>query len=148
MRRPALLVVLVLVACGACDAFSPDVGAPLVARCTEEDSDPDETVSFRDDILPLFEEYCVRCHTPGGDSPVGIEVGGLDLSSYSTLRAGGVVSGSTIVLGGDPCASVLRQKLGPAPPFGGRMPLNGPPFLGEGELQLVHDWIAEGAREN
>ena len=131
-----------------CDYLTPEVGAPLVARCTDDDSDPDTQVSFRQDILPLFEEYCVGCHTPGGRSPIGIEVGRLNLESYTSLRAGGAISGSNVIQPGQPCASVLHQKLGPAPPFGGRMPLNGPPFVDEDEILLVHDWIAEGAREN
>jgi hypothetical protein len=38
--------------------------------------------------------------------------------------------------------------VGEAPPFGARMPLNGPPFLDERDRQLLADWIAEGADDN
>ena len=47
-----------------------------------------------------------------------------------------------------PCESVIVQKLSLAPPFGARMPYNGPPYFTAAELTLVRDWIAEGARNN
>ena len=75
-------------------------------------------------------------------------MGGLDLTSYATLREGGVVSETDIVVPGRPCDSVLVQKISGSPPFGARMPLGGPPYLSEDEQQLVRDWIAEGARDN
>jgi mono/diheme cytochrome c family protein len=144
----AVLAVLAVLPTSGCDLFSPEVGAPLLARCADEDSDPGRAVSFRGDLAPLFQTRCAGCHTAGGAAPIGLEIGGLDLASYSTLRAGGAVSGARVVVPGQPCASALVQKLGPAPPFGARMPLSGPPFLDDADLQLVHDWIAEGARED
>jgi hypothetical protein len=135
-------------AAGCVDDFKPEVGPPLASSCGDGDSNPAAAVSFASDIAPLLADMCSRCHTPGGAAPVGLEIGGLDVSSYSTLRAGGVVSGTRIVVDGQPCASALVQKLRPEVPFGARMPLNGPPFLDADKIQLVHDWIAEGAREN
>jgi len=35
-----------------------------------------------------------------------------------------------------------------APPFGSRMPSNGPPYFSPGERALIADWIAEGANDN
>jgi hypothetical protein len=37
------------------------------------------------------------------------------------------------------------QKISAAPPFGARMPLDGPPFLSASQIQVISDWIAEGA---
>jgi len=148
MRAAALLLALA----GCLDPLAPEVGPPLHARCLGQDSEPSTDVSFEQDIRrDIFEgeEYhCAACHTPGGETPIGLEVGGLDLSSYSSLRAGGAISGDQVVIPGDPCASLLVQKLGEAPPFGGRMPLSGPPFVDEEELQIIIDWIAEGAPDN
>jgi len=53
-----------------------------------------------------------------------------------------------IVVPGQPCASILYLKVDEAPPFGARMPLDGPPFWTEDEIQRLHDWIAEGAGDN
>jgi hypothetical protein len=80
--------------------------------------------------------------------PSGIEQGGLDLGSITSLRAGGRNSGADIVIAGDPCSSLLVQKLESTPPFGSRMPLDGPPYLEPDEIGLIRDWIAEGALEN
>jgi hypothetical protein len=142
--RPALLALLL----AACGDWVPDVGAPLVGRCVDADSDPSTAVSFSRDLQPLIMMNCAACHTPTGKTPIGLEVGRLDLSSYRTLRAGGAVSGSAIVTPGSPCESIVVQKISPAPPFGARMPLAGPPFLTDAEQQLFRDWIAEGAHDN
>lgn len=142
MRSLALLGLLL--AAGCIDAFDPQVGAARSQLCLDEDSDPSTEVTYAE-VREIFDEYCFNCHTPTGRAPIGIEVGGLDLSTYDTLRAGGVVSRGDIVVPGRPCASVLIQKIRPSPPFGARMPLNGPPFVDEDEIQLLADWVAEGA---
>lgn len=142
MRRVAILAVLLSTAC--LEPFDPQVGAPLSQRCLDEDSDPATDVSYAE-VVEIFDEYCFRCHTPTGRVPIGVEVGGLDLSTYDTLRAGGVVGRADVVIPARPCSSVLIQKLRAAPPFGARMPLNGPPFVEEAEIQLLADWVAEGA---
>ncbi len=140
---------LLLLLAGCLDAVAPDVGPPLRPICDNVDSDPASTVSFETDLRAgLFEVHCTRCHTPGGDTPIGLDVGGLDLTSYETLRRGGVQSGEDIARPGDPCGSLLLQKVGAAAPFGARMPLDGPPYLGAREQRLIADWIAEGAVAN
>jgi mono/diheme cytochrome c family protein len=144
----AALLPLGLVLCGACAAFEPEVGKLLEERCDDADSDPARPTRFSLHVRPLLEERCVGCHTPGGFAPIGVEVGGLDLSTYASLRAGGVVSGARIIVPGSPCASALLDKVGPSPSFGARMPLSGPPFLEDDQIQLLADWVAEGARED
>lgn len=152
IARALGLGIAVALGAGCLDSFEPDVGEPIQALCTDEDSDPSTPVSFLTDIQAgLFERpdlACTVCHTPGGATPIGLRTSGLNLSSYASLLRGGDDSGADIVVPGRPCESVLFQKVSPAPPFGARMPLDGPPFLGERELQLVADWIAEGADED
>jgi hypothetical protein len=134
-------VVPVLLLAGCIELLEqPDVG-PIASdpRC-DEDGDAAPT-SFSDDIEPILRSACVRCH--GGDQVES----GLDVTSYSALRAGGTRSVQTIVIAGKPCTSVLYQKLTEAPPFGSRMPRATTP-LSVAEQQLVHDWIAEGALDN
>lgn len=141
------LVAIVVATTGCLEALGPELGPEIVA-CVPEDSDPQRTISFRTDVLDgLFTRYCAKCHTPGAVNPIGISMGGLDLSGYASLRTGGVNSGADVVVDGNPCRSVLSQKLGEAPPFGARMPRGGP-FLDLAEQQVIADWIAEGARDN
>ena len=148
MNRPLALLVVAVTGCGA---LEPDVGPLLAGTCDNADSDPDASVSFSASIRPLIARPVggCSCHLPSstGAGP-GIQLSGLDLSSLSSLRRGGNLSSLQIVVPGQPCASVLFQKVSEAPPFGSRMPLGGPPFLSADELALIHDWIAEGASEN
>ncbi len=134
------------------DSLAPEVGQELVFECSDEDSDPSRPVSFQRDIVEgIFERDitgCNYCHTPDGPIPIGLQVGQLDVSSHELLLQGGLISRSSIVLPGRPCDSILTQKIAPSAPFGGQMPLNGPPYLSAAEQQLIHDWIAEGALDN
>ncbi len=148
-RYLGVLVAAVALSGGCLDMIEPDVGPPTSEICRNEDSDPDTDVSYSIDIAEgIFSQLCFDCHHPQGATPLGIEVAGLDLSSYASLRRGGTTSGANIVAEGMPCDSVLWQKLAAGPPFGSRMPLSGPPFLSLQERRLISDWIAEGARDN
>jgi hypothetical protein len=116
-------------ATGCLDALGPDVG-PLAAptsSCDAEDSNPALDVHFQADLLDgvfaAVDANCDGCHTNGGD---GVLISGFDTTSYSTVRLGGGRSGAAIVIDGNPCDSILVQKLDVSPPFGARMPRNGP----------------------
>jgi hypothetical protein len=86
------------------------------------------------------------CHDPkkGGSA---IDLVGFSIENYAKIRRGGVNSGDKIVVAGDPCDSILYQKLGEAPPFGVRMPTFGP-YLSREDMALLHDWISEGAHDD
>ena len=150
--RVATAVTIAVLATGCTGALDPDVGPPLRAACTDADSDPVAAVSYQHDLVDgIFRRAdldCVHCHTAEGDSPLGLFVGGLDLGSYDGLRQGGAQAGAAVVVPGRPCASALYRKVVPGPPFGGRMPLDGPPYLTAADVQVIVDWIAEGARDN
>ncbi|WP_152629811.1 c-type cytochrome domain-containing protein [Haliangium ochraceum] len=155
---PACAVpVLALIALGslsACilDPLAPEVGEELASDCDNADSDPDTPVQYSSDIVQrIFERDevgCLFCHAPDADIPIGFQQSQLDVSSYESLRQGGLISRTGIVVPGRPCDSILLQKVSEVPPYGQRMPFNGPPFLAEQEIQLIHDWIAEGAQNN
>lgn len=155
LLRAAALVVPALtgLAAGAgCGDLDPTVG-PLVSTgpCSNEDSRPGQDVSFSRDIAPIFRGDVgpgCRCHLPDEPDPIGLELAMLDLSSYATLRAGGAMSGPDIVIPGEPCRSLLVLKVSPTPPFGSRMPFDGPPTLDAETRQRIADWIAEGAEDD
>jgi hypothetical protein len=148
----ALLASAGLSACAA-EALEPELGPRRAGLCEPEDSEPDHSVSFKNDVLALFERMPDKgpgcsCHLPASRRASGLELTGLDLSSYAGLMGGGDNSRDMIVVPGDPCASIVLQKVSGAPPFGARMPSNGPPYLTPREQQLLADWIAEGAHDN
>jgi len=92
---------------------------------------------------------CVQCHTNQGRNPAG----GLNLAGdpYSALVGKPSVGkpGAILVIPGDPESSYLYQKLeGTAGIAGLRMPRNGPPFLTDGQIEVIERWIEEGAKNN
>jgi len=135
------------------DTLEPDVGEPRAGLCEPVDSNPDKAVSWENDLMPLIKRSngnggC-SCHLPTNSRTSGIEIGGLDLSTYDkTMRGGKQAPAGKIVVAGDPCQSALLTKVTPAPPFGGRMPSDGPPYFTPAEQALLSDWIAEGAHDN
>jgi hypothetical protein len=157
VRSPALWLALLL-AFGACElTYEPEVGPLLrteadgggpfdggpVGTLPCADSDPAVDVSLALDVRPLM------YRSPGGCScHADSTTSGFNLASYELLLRGGLNSGQRIIVAGAPCDSILVQKLGPTPPFGSRMPFNGPPYFTPDELALLMDWIAEGARDN
>ena len=145
------LVITCLVTSGCVMDLQPEVGELQAGQCRSQDSDPEIEVSFAADILPIFTREqgpgC-GCHLSTSPSASGIRLVGLDLTEYGPLMRGGDNSRQTIVVPGDPCASILLQKVSAGPPFGSRMPSNGPPYLSHDDRQLLSDWIAEGAHDN
>ena len=91
--------------------------------------------SFQDDILPILMNRCAfaGCHVAGGP-------GGIDLRTYDALIAGG--SKGAIVIAGNARRSELVEQI-----VEGEMPPSGPP-LPASQIQLIIDWINEGAKNN
>ena len=90
---------------------------------------------FQDDILPILTNRCAfaGCHVAGGP-------GGIDLRTYNAVIAGG--SKGAIVIAGDAGESELVKQI-----VEGKMPPSGPP-LPAAQIQLIIDWINEGAKNN
>jgi hypothetical protein len=134
-----LLVASTALLCSCIASLEPDVGEVAADVCKNEDSNPEVDVTFTVDILPKLRGGC-SCHGPSESS-------GLNVSDYGLLRRGGNNSRESIVIPGDPCASIIYQKLSDSPPFGSRMPTGGP-YWSRADMALLHDWIAEGASED
>ena len=89
------------------------------------------------DVQSIFQSHCVKCHS-GFDAPMGLELG-----QYQTAMSGSWTG--PVILEGDPEGSPLVHRItGQAQP---QMPLDGPPFLSEAEIQLIVDWIAGGVKD-
>ena len=69
---------------------------------------------------------------------------GSSAASYLMVKLEGTQSS---ILGGGGCAacSVLGISVGDC---GGRMPLSGPPYLPDAEIQRIGEWIDQGAPDN
>lgn len=170
MQRPlsarisSLFVLAIPAAFVACLDLNPTVGnRPLTDEERNPPKDggvtfdaPDEagrTVYFGRDIRPRINRSatdpdpgCFPCHDGHAAKHVGVDLGGLDMSTLGKLRQGGGTSGSKIVVPGDPAASAIVQKLKGTYPYGTRMPKSGPPFWSDDAIALVEQWIREGAQ--
>ncbi|MBN2386660.1 MAG: c-type cytochrome [Anaerolineales bacterium] len=91
-------------------------------------------VGFTNDILPIFQANCTRCH---GSSR---QQGGLRLDSYAAVILGS--EDGAVVLAGDAANSLLVQLV-----EAGRMPRNSA-RLTESDIQAIVDWINAGALDN
>ncbi len=115
---------------------------------------------FAAQIQPIFDTNCIRCHARGGigfNATGGEQNNGLDLTEGNSH--GNLVDQVTFeapdvaprwrVLSGEADSSYIVQKISSASPkVGSRMPLDGPPFLSQSEIQLIIDWIEQGAPDN
>ncbi|MCU0485092.1 MAG: hypothetical protein MUC85_03180 [Anaerolineales bacterium] len=128
---------LFLVACGASTPEASQPSSPAQqeqptqqeAEATSAPADA-SLVSFSQDVLPIFEEYCTKCH---GDTR---QRGGVALHNYSAVQA------SDVIVAQDSAKSLLVSVL-----VSGEMPDDGP-ALDAGLIQTISDWIDAGAPDN
>ncbi len=164
-RSPILIALTASMVVSGCLDLSPTVGhRPLSEEERNAnrdtgvfDNDGGETsmrtVYFDRDIRPMIKRSatdpdakgCYPCHDGRAAKHVGLDLGGLDLSTLGKLRNGGLTSGNEIIVPGQPEKSAIIQKLKGTYPYGTRMPKSGPPFWTDAEIELVAQWIREGA---
>jgi Protein of unknown function (DUF1549)/Protein of unknown function (DUF1553)/Planctomycete cytochrome C len=101
----------------------------VMGRVTAADPAP----SFRDDIRPLLEAKCIRCH---GEK---VHKADLDLSTPAGILKGG--ESGTAIVPGKPEKSPLFEKV-----HKGEMPPAKKDPLSEAEVEAVRRWIADGAK--
>lgn len=127
----------VLVSLGAFGSGTPE--APRTPAETTSSASQD-TVSFADDVLPIFRQRCAECH--GGEDENGevrTEVS-LNLLEYERVMAGSEFG--TVIEAGDPANSFLLDMI-----VDGTMPEQGDP-VPEEEIAVIRAWIEAGAPNN
>ncbi len=130
----------VMVSLGAFESGAPGTPDALRAPSATASSARQDTVSFADDILPIFRQRCAECH--GGEDENGevrTEVS-LNLLEYERVMAGSEFG--TVVEAGDPANSFLLDRI-----VDGTMPEQGDP-VPEEEIALIRAWIEAGALNN
>jgi GTPase len=92
------------------------------------------SLSFTQDVYPIFEASCIKCH--------GVEKvsRGLDLTSYEKTMKGSVKG--PVVLPGDPDNSLLVKLA-----VEGKMPKQGTKLTSE-QIEIVRNWVSQGAPNN
>lgn len=114
------------------DTSVPATEAPTIA--TEPPAADNGDVSFTNDVLPIFQVSCASCHG-------GREIKeGLDLTTYEGTLAGSF--NGTVITPGNADDSYLVHQL-----IEGEMPKRGP-RLADDQIQMIVDWINQGAINN
>jgi mono/diheme cytochrome c family protein len=93
-----------------------------------------EPPTFLDDVLPIFERSCNACHG---------SLGGWDGTTYQAVLESG--DHAPVIIPGEPENSLLVQKMLGTQSVGGIMPPGG--LLPESQVQVIIDWVANGAIE-
>ena len=101
----------------------------LASTAIAEDKPP----TYEDHVLPVFREKCCSCHNADR------KAGGLDLTSYQQMMAGG--NSGDVVVAGDPDDSYLwlvaSHEVEPVmPPDADRVP--------DAMLKVIKEWIVSG----
>lgn len=92
-------------------------------------------VSFSADVLPIFKAKCALCHG---------NMGGWNSSTYESVMTSG--DHAPTVIPGETESSLLAQKITGTHQEGTIMPPSGK--LPQDEIQVILDWITQGAQDN
>ena len=122
MRRIAYIILLVF----------------ILSACKKEYVQPKEipeTVSFSNDIIPIFSSYCVSCHVNGGSFQALILTSDV---AYDQLFTDGMNAPYINLL--DPTSSSLYLKMNTNMPPAG--------LLSSDKMEMILKWIEQGAENN
>lgn len=145
-KRLSLLVALMILtaALAACAPTAPvqPAQAPATNQAPAPTTAPAATaatapaaVSFAQDVQPILEQNCVKCH--GGSDG---RKGDLSLKTYDDLMQGG--QNGKIVLPGNAVNSPLVEVI-----MSGKMPKRAPK-LAQSAIDTISAWVAAGAPNN
>ena len=98
--------------------------------------------SFKQDVLPILEQHCSRCHSPG---QIGYQSIGLDLTNYHGLMTGS--RHGPAVIPHQPQLGTLMKVLDWKKDYYTHMPALGHQLPAK-DLDTIRAWIAGGAKDN
>ena len=98
-------------------------------------------VDYQTQIQTIFNSNCTSCHINGGGY-----FGGLDLSTYENLMLGNSNNGPVVTVGDGANSYIIQKLQGTAP--GSQMPDGGAGPLPSDQINLIAQWIDEGAMNN
>ena len=104
-------------------------------------SKPSKEISFSKDVAPTLSKFCATCHNEDEDHPSQ-----LFLDTYESLMKGG--KHGQAVKPGNAKESLIIQKMDDEPPFGRKMPPSRKPIPSAEQIELLRQWIDQGAKKN
>jgi len=100
--------------------------------------------SYRQDVYPVLERNCFACHLPPDGA--GYRRTGLNLQSYETLMQGTLYG--PVIIPGSSRHSILIMLVEGRADRSMRMPHNRAQPLTSGEIDILRQWVEEGAHNN
>jgi hypothetical protein len=99
-------------------------------------------ISYKADVQPILQQYCIECHGEGGK---GTEKSGLLMTSYESLMKG--TRFGSIIKPGDSLTSVMIMLVeGRADPSI-KMP-HGKETIPKDKIDVLKKWVEQGAKNN
>lgn len=102
------------------------VTTTMLSSCAKNYIESQDEVSFKKDIIPIFEQSCIGCHNSSSTPPILLEN-----SAYSELTDNGFINLSK------PVNSLLLQKLASGHPSSG--------VPNDADYNKIRSWIEVGA---
>lgn len=107
----------------------------FILGCTQQSA---EQISYKKDVKPIFDKYCISCHAEGGP---GYRKAGIQLDTYEKIMQ------SRTIKPGDATKSPLLTVINPTADHSKAMPLRSEK-LHKSQIDIIHNWIAQGAPNN
>ncbi len=110
--------------------------APATAPATPAAAAPKAAPDFTQDVLPIIEDHCLRCHSAAA------EKGGLVMDTHQDLMEGGE-HGAVLSPGNSQTSKLIKMVQGDKP----KMPDKGQPLRPE-DIATIKAWIDAGAKDS
>lgn len=110
----------------------------LIAGCATQQ------VSYRNDVVPILESRCIKCHAP--PDGIGYKTTGLSMDSYQSLMQG--TDYGPVVVAGDSRRSIFNMLVEGRAGQQQRMPHNEKESLSESQIETLRNWVNQGALDN
>lgn len=112
---------------------------PMLAQKKPSKTGQPKKYTYVKDVAPIVKKYCLSCHGSDNENPSD-----LYMDDFDMMMKGG--KHGIPVVAGDPGKSNLYLKLTADPPFGKQMPRGHKKITPEA-VQVIYDWIEQGAKE-
>jgi mono/diheme cytochrome c family protein len=100
-------------------------------------------ISYKNDIFPIFQDYCLSCHVPGGK---GYNKSGFDLRTYQSLMKG--TKFGPVIQPGSSLTSTLNVLVSGHASPAISMPYGIKGGLPKDKSSLLNKWVDQGAKNN
>lgn len=100
-------------------------------------------ISYKNDIFPIFQDYCLSCHVPGGK---GYNKSGFDLRTYQSLMKG--TKFGPVIQPGSSLTSTLNVLVSGHASPAISMPYGIKGGLPKDKSTLINKWVDQGAKNN